>query len=238
MRELRDAIALLEAEDDAVIDPRELSSLIDRMQGKLCRVVAAATVRGDNLFAGQSPCSWVATQCRMSKQSAADRLCVGDQLANLPRIAQALGSGEIGYQATAVICHLAEQVGEKRQYIDEDLWIGFAQRFSIKDLRYLTCEARVRWDAEGFERASEENFELRRLDISETLNGMYRVDGWLDPAGGAALKTAIEVLSKPLGADDQRTSRQRRADAVAELAHHAMDNGTLPKRNGARPHVS
>src|SRR5262249_55524927 len=155
---------------------------IDRLQGKLCRVVVAARQPGDHLLAGQTACSWVAAQCRMSKQAAADRLCVGEQLANLPGIAQALGVGQIGYQATAVICHLSEQVGEKREYIDEADWIGFAQRFSIKDLRYLTYEARIRWDAEGFERAAEENFQLRCLDISETLGGMYRIDGWLDPA--------------------------------------------------------
>ena len=164
--------------------------------------------------------------------------CVGEQLANLPMIARSLSAGEIGYQATAVVCHLSEQVGEKREYIDEADWIGFAQRFSIKDLRYLTYEARIRWDADGFDRVAAENFELRSLDISETMNGMYRLDGWLDPAGGAALKAAIETLAKQLGRNDQRTPKQRRADSLVELAHHAMDRGALPARNGVRPHVS
>ncbi|TMD93866.1 MAG: DUF222 domain-containing protein [Chloroflexi bacterium] len=198
MRELRAAISVLEAEDDDFIDLRELSSLIDRLQGKLCRVVAAARKRGEHLLAGQSPCSWVALQCQMSRTSAADRLCVGEELAHLPRIAQALSSGEIGFQAASVICHLSEQIGEKRAYIEEEDWIGFARRFSIKDLRYLTHEA----------------------------------------AGGAALKSALESLSRPLGADDGRTSKQRRADSLVELVHHAMDRGTLPRRNGVRPHVS
>jgi len=66
----------------------------------------------------------------------------------------------------------------------------------LKDLRYLTYEARVRWDCEGFERQTEEDFELRSLDLSETTGGMYRLDAWLDPVGGAALKAAIESLSK------------------------------------------
>ena len=130
VRELRAAISVLEAEDDDFVDPRELSSLIDRLQGKLCRVVAAARKRGEHLLAGQSPCSWVAMQCQMSRTSAADRLCVGEELAHLPRIAQALSSGEIGFQAASVICHLSEQIGEKRAYIEEEDWIGFARRFS------------------------------------------------------------------------------------------------------------
>jgi len=137
-----------------------------------------------------------------------------------------------------VICHLSEQVGEKREYIDQEAWIGYAQRFSLKDLRYLTYEARVRWDCEGFERQTEDDYELRSLDISETSGGMYRLDAWLDPVGGAALKTAIESLAKPLGAADQRTAKQRRADALVEAMHHAMGAGTLPRRNGVRPHIS
>src|SRR4051794_27226396 len=115
---LEDAARNFEREvDDDFVDPRRLSAVIDRLQGKLCRVVDAAKKRGDHLLAGQSACSWVAAQCQMSKTAAADRLCVGEQLANLPEVAQALGSGQIGYQAAAVICHLSEQVGEKRQYI-------------------------------------------------------------------------------------------------------------------------
>src|SRR3989454_10217347 len=173
----------------------------------------------------------------MSKTTAADRLCVGEQLRNLPGIAEALSAGQIGYQATAVICRLSEQVGEKRQYIDQEPWISYAQRFSIKDLRYLTYEARVRWDCEGFERQTEEDFELRSLDLSETTGGMYRLDAWLDPVGGAALKAAIESLSNPLGAADHRTAKQRRAGALVERAQYAMDAGRLPRGDGARPPI-
>src|SRR5438093_8225941 len=235
LQALEDAARDFEREADLdFVDPRRLSAVIDRLQGALCTVVSRARKHGDHLLAGQSACSWVASQCQMSKTTAADRLCVGDQLSNLPRIAEALGSGQIGYQAAAVICHLSEQVGEKRQYIDQEHWIAYAQKFSLKDLRYLSYEARVRWDCEGFERQSEEDYELRSLDISETTGGMYRLDAWLDPVGGAALKAAIESLSNPLGAADHRTAKQRRADALVEAMHHAMGAGTLPRGRARR----
>src|SRR5437879_4601251 len=145
LRTLETAIADFDREaDDDFVDTRRLSAAIDRLQGKLCRVVAAARTRGDHLLAGQSACTWVAAQCQMSKTTAADRLCVGEQLRNLPGIAEALSAGQIGNQAAAaVICHLSEQVGEKRRYIDEDQWFRYAERFSLKDLRYLTYEARA-----------------------------------------------------------------------------------------------
>src|SRR2546430_12619483 len=203
LQALEDAARDFERDADLdFVDPRRLSAVIDRLQGTLCSVVIRAKKRGDHLVAGQSACTWVAAQCQMSKTTAADRLCVGEQLGNLPRVAEALSSGQIGYQAAAVICHLSEQVGEKRQYIDEEHWIGYAQRFSLKDLRYLTYEARVRWDCEGFEHQTEEDYELRSLDLSETTGGMYRLDAWLDPVGGAAPQAALEVPSTPPGAPD------------------------------------
>ena len=67
---------------------------------------------------------------------------------------------------------------------------------------------------------------------------MYRLDAWLDRVGGTTLKAAIDSMSNPLGADDRRTAKQRRADALVEAMHHAMGAGTLPRRNGVRPHIS
>lgn len=218
LRALEDAVRNFQATADLDhIDPGRLSSVVDSLNATLCRVLDRARRRGDHLNAGQSACSWVAARCRMSKTTASDRLCVGKELDELPEISNALTRGNIGYQSAAVICHLSEQLADKRELIDEAQWISFARKFSIKELRYLSHEARIRWDPEGCERADEENFELRSLDISETLHGMYRIDGWLDPAGGAAFKAAIESLSRPLGPDDRRSSRQRRADAAVEL---------------------
>src|SRR5256886_15452106 len=123
---LEGAIADFDREaDDDFVDPRRLSAAIDRLQGKLCRVVSAAKKRGEHLLAGQSACSWVSAQCQMSKTSAADRLCVGEQLGNLPEIARALSSGQIGYQAAAVICQLSDQGGEKRHHTAQQHWIGY-----------------------------------------------------------------------------------------------------------------
>jgi Domain of unknown function (DUF222) len=148
-----------------------------------------------------------------------------------------LSSGEISYQSTSVICHLRESVGDKAEHLDEEAWIGHAQRLSIKDLRCAALFAQHLWDPEGFDRDTEEDYDQRFLHISE-MGRMYRLDAMLDPEGGAALKAAIDSLTKRLGPEDVRTSKQRRADALVEIVHHAMDKGTLPRRNGVRPHVT
>ena len=219
------------------IDPKRLAAVIDGLQGELCKVVSRAKQRGDHLLAGRTACSWVAKTCGVSTNAAADRLRVGKQLESMPRIAGALSAGEIGYEATSVICHLQEQLSQVEAHVDEEMWIYHARNLSIKDLSDNAARIWHALDPEGFCDAVEENFERRQLFISEC-SGMFRLDGWLDPEGGAALKTAIDALAKPLGADDKRTSRQRRADALTELTHHALEAGTMSRRNRVRPHIN
>jgi hypothetical protein len=212
--------------------------LIDRLQAKFCQVVNQARERGDHLLDGNvTAVSWIANACGMSRNSAADRLCVGKQLEEMPQVAQALRAGQISYQATSVICHLRDQLADKGAALNEEEWVGYARQFSIYDLNQLAKVTRHCVDPDGFLRDANEDFERRQLFISQ-MDGLYVIDGTLDAEGGAALKTAIEALTKRHAPDDDRTPRQRRADALVELVYHAMDGGTLPKRNGVRPHIT
>jgi len=225
--------------DESEIDPKKLSALLDRLQLKFCRVVYRARERGEHqaFSPNISAVGWVADICAMSRNSAADRLCVGKQIESLPGVAEALRSGEIGYQPVAVICHLHEQLAEKGEKLVEEDWVEYARKFSVKEMHYLAAHARHVVDPDGFVRDANEDFEGRGLHISQT-GSMFVIDGVLDPVGGAALKTAIDSLSKRHAPDDERTSRQRRADALTEIVVHAMDEGKLPKRNGMRPHIT
>jgi hypothetical protein len=225
--------------DDGEIDPKELSRLVDRLQLKFCRVVNRARERGDHqaFSPNISAVGWVAEICSMSRNSASDRLCVGAQIESLPKIAKALCAGEIGYQQMAVICHLNEQLAEKGEKVVEEDWVEFSRKFSVKEMRYLAAHARHVVDPNGFVKDANEDFEERGLHISQS-GSMYIIDGVLDPVGGAALKTAIDSLTKRHAPDDERTPRQRRADALTEIVVHAMDEGKLPRRNGVRPHIT
>src|SRR5437588_5588183 len=111
--------------DELEVDPKQLRSQIDRLEGMFSRVVRRRSERGDHLARGHcSAVSWVMSTCTMSQSSASDRLCVGKQLEALPEVAEKLSSGEIGYQSAAVICHLSHQLGEKGERLDEAEWIG------------------------------------------------------------------------------------------------------------------
>src|SRR5256712_8198608 len=184
------------------VDARRLSTVVNSLQGTLSRVVDRAKVRGDHLLAGQSACTWVASTCQITPTAAADRLCVGEQLESMPKVAQALSSGEVGYQAASVICHLQKHVAELEVHIDEEMWIDNARRFSIKDLRGNAASTWHAVNPEGFCLDVEENSERRQLFISETA-GMYRFDEWLYPQAGAGARASVEAPAQAPGAGDR-----------------------------------
>ncbi|TME52780.1 MAG: DUF222 domain-containing protein [Chloroflexi bacterium] len=237
LAKLQAAVREFQAREERV-DTKGLRQVIDVLEGEFATEVRESQKAGEHLSGGHiTAASWISQTCGMSVPSAFDRVCVGKQLESMPMVAGALSRGEIGYQAASVICHLRDKLGEKAAGLDEEQWIGFARQHSIKDLNWIADHMRYSLDPDGFERDSEENYEERFLHISQ-MNGMYHLSGVMDPEAGAALKAAVDALAKRLGQDDSRTPKQRRIDALSEIVHKALDEGKLPERNGARPHVN
>src|SRR2546428_4604587 len=224
--------------DLAFVDPKRLAAIVDGLQGDLCQVLNQAKKRGDHMLTRQTPCSWAAQTCGLTPNAASDRLCVGKHLEAMPGVAEALSTGEIGYQATSVICHFRENLSEDlRELCYEEQWIGHAKQLTVKNLHWLAEHVRYMLDPDSFDHGIEEDYEKRFLSISES-SGMFHISGVLDREGGSALKAAIESLAKRIGTGDERTPKQRRADALVEVAHHAMNQGALPRSNGVRPHIT
>ena len=239
LEDLEAAVRAFLGREGRGVDLKRYRAIIDSLEGDFAAVAQEAKKNGDHLVGGNiTAASWISRTCGMSVTSAADRLCVGTQLQSLPKIAGALAAGEIGYQSTSILCHLREQLGEKRDLFIEEEMLDLAQRHSVFNLRLLCRIARHVADPDGFFNEAEHDFTRRRLYVSLMSDGMYAIDGVLDPEGGAALKAALHSLAKPRGPEDDRTGSQRTADALTELVLHAMDEGKLPRRNGVRPHVT
>ena len=220
-------------------DLKRLRGGIDGLESEFSAMARRVQQRGDHLVAGSiTAASWIGRTCNMSVNSAADRLRVGEQLESLPKVAAALAAGEIGYQSASLLCHLRDWLGDKQDLFDQDEMLGYARDHSVFNLRKLCRTAMHVVDPDRFFNEAEADYTRRRLHISQMSDGMYAVDGIVDPECGAAWKTALDSLAKRRGPEDDRSHSQRMHDANAELVHHAMDQGTLPKRNGVRPHVT
>ena len=239
LSELHAAIQKFLQRDERRVDLKDFRVAIDSLEGEFSVVARESQKSGEHLVDGHiSAASWIARTCKMSVTSAHDRLRVGEQLESLPKVAAALTSGEIGYQSASQLARLRDKLGGKRELFNEEEMLGFAREFSVRHLRELCDQAWHVVDPDGFFKDAEENYTRRRLYISHLADGMHRVDGLLDPVTAAGLKTVIDSLAKRKGPEDERTAAQRRHDALGEVVNHAMDQGTLPRRNGVRPHIN
>jgi hypothetical protein len=78
------------------------------------------------------------------------------------------------------------------------------------------------------------------LHVSKTLDGMARLDGWLDPEAALIVAQAVEAFTrKPDPGGDLLTesAARRRADALVQLCRHAMTHATSCNGEGGSRHT-
>ncbi len=85
---------------------------------------------------------------------------------------------------------------------------------------------------------AEEQLAKRRFDISRRSNGMIRGEFELPSLEGEGLLSSLDALMPPPSSDDERTTVQRRADALGDLARSFLDGGSTPTAGGERPHFN
>ena len=216
---------------EALIQIRDTG--IDPLEAAFARGVRRFDKSGEYRAEGAlSITEWLRSRCKLSGGAAAQRVEVARQLEKLPKTEAAFASGAVGYQHVAVIAHAAGHVGasavrqeeasllQVAQTMDPGTFVGFAKSF----------EHRV--DAAGALAEANHAYQRRYFHLGEPQDGMVRLDGILDVEGGATLKTALNALLPAPGKDDERTSGQRRADALVELGRRGGAGG---KRDGAGP---
>jgi uncharacterized protein DUF222 len=158
---------------------------------------------------------WLRITCHMTSTVAADRLAVGERLGELTQSVQAMDAGEIGFAHVAVMARTANAI---RAEFDETRLLDLAREFSPGKFHYKCMHYRHSVDAESYAKGQEKLYLERSLRLSTAEDGCLLISGVLDPAGGAAVRTALEPLARLSGAHDDRKLEQRNADALVELA--------------------
>jgi len=120
----------------------------------------------------------------------------------------------------------------------ETILVSAAKELDLGRLRVVTIKLRHFMDPDSVREEANESHELRFLHLSQTLDGVFYINGRFDSEGGAILQTALNALSGPPTPDDKRSPKQRRADALVELARQKLDSGTLPAVGGQKPHLT
>ena len=203
---------MLELEQE-LIDVRHQIDLLELRFSRLALEFTMTDVLAR--YGDAAPIDWLRFNCHMTGPAAYDRVNVARQEARLSESIESMRAGEIGFAHLLVLARTAEHLDEK---FDEKELLQKARENSPGKLRDICWKYWHAKDPEGFAYEQAQKIEDRRLRLSSWEDGGLTLSGVLDPVGGAALRSALEPLAKPLGPDDKREREQRLADALVELA--------------------
>jgi len=119
----------------------------------------------------------------------------------------------------------------------EEYLLDHAIRFRLPHFTRLTKHFAHRVDPEADERGYRDAKAREFFDIGFTLGGA-QVTGFLTEEHAITLNAAIKSIMGPPAAGDDRRPTQRRAQALADLARIALDNGHIGTGASVRPHLT
>jgi hypothetical protein len=120
---------------------------------------------------------------------------------------------------------------------DERPLLELAREHSVGRFGYDCTQARHAHDAAAVLEEHVAAAERNRCEFIPCEGGFVALRALFDPIAAATIKTAVLPLAKPAGAGDQRTLPRRIADALVEVAAHALDLGAVPSSGGASTHL-
>ncbi len=181
--------------------------------------------------------AWLRWKCNLTPEAASDQVEVARQLDSLPQTAKAFAEGDISYRHVALIAHTAKELGDKMEAEAEEILVTAARELDPKRLKMACLQLRHCLEPDGVLRDANEQHDRRYLYLSQTLDGVFYLNGRFDAESGAVVRTALDSVMKPPAADDDRMPKQRRADAWVEIARRQLDGGQLPEVGGQKPHL-
>jgi hypothetical protein len=226
---------------------RELTVLtpqVARLQGWLTTLAG----RLDQLTAGSVPdadtgrprtvAGWLAQVQHSTAGSAGSQLRTARLLRQLPLVTDAVLDGVLTPAQATVLTRLVGRIDQTALVESQPQLITVAAGMDPHQLQQSVahqlathCEPVV--EAEQT-RAHDQRYLQHRREADGSLSGRFR----LAAEDSETLLTVLEPLARRDREQDTRTAGQRRADALVELADHALRHGTLPDAGGRRPQLS
>jgi len=182
--------------------------------------------------------AWLRWQCNLTATVASERVAISRQMAALPTTEQAFAEGDISYRHVSLIAQTASQLGDRFEPQAENILVDAAKELDPWRLLRAIGHLKHCLDLDGVLGDANEAHGRRFLHLSQTFDGVFRIDGRFDAEGGAVLRTALDAVIGPRLEGDNRMASERRADAAVELARRQLDDGRMPEVGGQKPHLA
>jgi hypothetical protein len=220
---------------DDLVELEVVSGLIEAIRAD--RIEVFDRKAGHRAHGCPSMTAFLKHRCRMAT-GRARRLVAAAQAKDIARhVFQAWFSTRLSTDQAHRLLEAASAAPEEFPAAEDNL-IEVVQDLSHTDTRRVLDYWRQSIDGPDTAMSEVEQGDLRGVSMSISLGGMLRVDGWMTPVAGQALLTAMDALMPPPDPNDGRTPRQRRHDALEDLAREYLDHGQTPIVGGERPHIS
>jgi hypothetical protein len=192
--------------------------------------------------------SWISSRCRVPRAAAKRRVRLGRSLRHLPECAQAWREGSIGLDAAQAIASARRHRTEASMARDEEMLVAQGTEMDFEDFSRALAYWKQLADPDGAEDCDEERKASRDVFLESSFSGMWLGQMTLDPVSGSIVAGELNRLEHDLFEADcaeakerlgrtarvdelARTSAQRRADALVEMATRSA---TAPAE-GIRP---
>lgn len=239
-------------------DPSEMAdaSSLEALESDLCRleafvakVVSAFEASGACAEEGaRSATLWLASRCRLPRPAARRQVRVGQALAGLPACEEAFAAGEITAGHVEAVARLRRNATEEALARDEAMLVDQAKGLRFDQFARLLAYWEQLADPDGTERSAEWRRSRRDVTLARSFEGCYLGRITLDELAGGIVAGELDRLERhlfeadrsaakeelgrdPLLVELSRTSAQRRADALVEMARRsaaAPDEAAVP----------
>ena len=201
----------------------KVAQLRNQLDAYMTEVAAAADDQADSrvLQVGTTG-MLVAVASRQNPQTGSVCVHRGNTLRAMPHLRASFGKGAVSAAHVAVVTAEAAHIRDFAEI--EPYVVAVAEAVEPAELRRLMKVLADQSRPEKLDHDHEKNRDRRGLSLTETPNGMFRLDGYLDAIAGATLRDELARLMGRSGREDPRTAKQRRADALAELVSAGAAN--------------
>ncbi len=207
-----------------------------------CRLIERADRSG--AYAVDGAASTAAFVRQLSGESdgwVSKRVQAGRALADrMPVTGKAFGAGDLGLDHAWVIVQATKDL---QHDLAADLEAFLAEQAAPLTPRQLRVVAEEVLAAAAPEQSADEaarKHAAQRLNLSETLDGRWRLDGWLDAEAGLIVSKAIASFTRKPDPDGDvltESAPSRRAEALVQMARHATAHAETCHGEGGGRHT-
>lgn len=220
---------------DDLVELETVSGLLEAE--RLRRISVFEDRSGPRHFGYPSLTAFLKHRCRMAAGRAHRLVARSRVFRSATTTFRAWTAGRLSTDQATVLLDQAVALPESFAEGEERL-VGIVEELRVTDTRLALGYWRQSVDGPGTVQSQLDQQKLRGISGSQSMGGMIRVDGWMTTTAGLAFLAAIDAFMPPPSPDDTRTPRQRRHDALEDLARHYLDHGDTPTVGGEKPHLN